>query len=182
MKAAVQHAVRIEPRKIVAADAIDCGEPAPDDHLAIALHRDRKDVAVGIGGAGSRKSVLKATVHAAVGIDPRNGVAGHTVDRREATPDEHLAIALDRDRGNDAWRLFRASYPGKSILKLAVQRAVCVQPGNIGATDTIDHGEFAPDQHLPVALHRDGRDARNRIDVGIDAAAGPGKSVLKAAV
>ena len=67
MKAGVKGSIRVETRNRVAVHAIDRAERAPDKHLAIALHRERPNLAVGTG-----KSVLKFGVKRAVRIEPCN--------------------------------------------------------------------------------------------------------------
>src|SRR6266852_2911222 len=169
LKAAVQCAVCIESGNPRAVLAIHREEKAPNEDLAIALYRDRKDIVVDPG-----KSVLKPAVQGAVLIQPRNVGATHAVDRSEPAPDEYPAITLHGHRIDESNQVTcdKLSSPGKSVLETVVQSAVRIEPRNVGATHAVDRGEAAPDDQLAIALHRD------RIDLAFD----PGKSVLKAAV
>ena len=132
LKLAVQGAVNIEPRDVVAAYAIDRGEVAPDEHLAITLHRNRTN-------DSTARSVVERAVKRSVRIE------SHELP----TADQHLAIALHRDRKD--WEVG----PRKSLLKGAVQRAVRIEPRNMVSVHAIDHAEIAPDEHLAVTLQRD---------------------------
>src|SRR5437763_12203012 len=97
--------------------AIDDGEIASDEHVAIRLQGDRIDVAVG-ACAG-----IETFVEAAIGIEPGDPVSSRAVDRCETSPNEHLAILLDGERYNLAAR-------SKLRLESHVQAAIGIEPGD----------------------------------------------------
>src|SRR5205823_4106290 len=108
-----------QPRKADRWHAIDFGEEAPNEYLAITLHRDRVDVGVRPG-----QSVLKTAVQSTVCLEPRNMVAVYAVDCGEEARNEHLAITLHQNRTDIIIG------PGQVILKIAVQGAVRIEPRN----------------------------------------------------
>src|SRR2546425_858993 len=93
----------------------------------------------------------KAIVQGAISIEPCNVIAALVIDFGEEASNEHLVIALHHDRKDEAVG------SGESVLKAAVQSAVRIQPRNIGAAHAIDCGEGTSDEHLVVALQRDGK-------------------------
>ena len=139
VKAGVQRAVTVQPRDAVAACAVDRGEVAPDERLAVGLDRHgiHQDIRPGAG--------VKAGVQRAIGVQPRDAIAPRAVDCGKVTPDQDLAVGLDR------YSPYPAIRPSAGI-KAGVQRAVTVQPGDAVAPRAIDRGEVAPDQHLAVGL------------------------------
>ena len=125
IETAVQTAIGIEAGNVVAVRAIDGGEPAPDEHLAIRLQRDRRN-----GTARYSCARIETAVQTAVGIEPGNAVAVRAVDGGERTADEHLAIRLQRDRRNTIRSCAR--------IETAVQTPIGIEPGNPVAVRAFD--------------------------------------------
>jgi len=71
------------------------GECAAEDHLAIALHRDRIDSSP-VVSAG--KSVHERVVGAAIRIQTSNMAASGAMHGRELPPNQYFPIRLDDDR------------------------------------------------------------------------------------
>ena len=115
-----------------------------------------------------RKSVLKAAVQGAVGIEPRNsGAYRQAIDRVKISPEEHFAIVLGFDRIDGP-----VGPPQKSVLKVTVESTVRIQPRNSVSAYAIDATEKTPNEHFVIDLRRD------RPDVAVST----GRPILKASV
>src|SRR5205814_2181739 len=70
------------------------GDPtvAPDDNFAVGLNGDRIDRGT------ERKWILKAGVHAAVGVEPGNAIVDDEIVTCEVTADQNFAVRLDSSR------------------------------------------------------------------------------------
>src|SRR6266404_2257673 len=81
---------------------------------------------------GPDHAVLKARVQTAVGIESRDPVACHFVDRIKAPSNHYLAVGLQRHRSD--------SKPGPEhlVLKAFIQTAVGIEPRDTGAAHAVD--------------------------------------------
>ena len=80
-----------EARQAIAVRAVDGGERASDEHLAIGLHDDSTDTGV------YARARIETAVQTAIGIETGNVVAVRAVDGGELPADQHLAVGLHRD-------------------------------------------------------------------------------------
>jgi hypothetical protein len=113
-------------RSAVDIEARNTADPSTDEHLSIALHRDRID---GATGPGTGKFVLKPAVQSAVRVEPRDKSGAYVFPGPpEAAPDEHLAVALHHDRIDGA--VSPEGPLGKPLSRVpsALRRAILVRP------------------------------------------------------
>ena len=106
------------------------------------------DLTVGVG--------VKAGVERAVGIKPRNAVAGLAADAAEQPAHQNLPSACTarastkKSRWGQSWR----------------QRAVGIKPRDVVAGLATDAGEDPAHQNLAIGLHRKGKDSTRSCRIG----------------
>src|SRR5947209_19273352 len=122
--------------------AIDRGEVAAEDHVAIRLQRQGKNTAVR-ACAG-----IESGIQTSVDIESSNAVAICVIERGKITTDEHLAIWLDDD-GSD-WGIRIIAAGSRPRIEAGVPTPVSVQPGDLVAAQAIVAGEIARDYHLAI--------------------------------
>ena len=138
IKTAVQTPIGIEPGNAVAVRAIDPGEMAADEHLAIRLHGYRTATCgdkVIIGYA----RIDEIGVRTPVGIKPGNSIA---------ITHKHFAVRLQHDRNNST--RYRAR------IESGVAAAIGIEPGEPRTDEAFDRVEVPANEHLAVGLHNDG--------------------------
>ena len=120
------------------------------------VHQHRTHLGVGPGEA-----VHEPGVQGAVSVQPGDAAAGHAIDTRERTDQQHLAVTL---HGHCVHRVVGAR---QAVLEGDVQGAVGVQPGDAAAQRGARVGEGAADDDLAhvgaqeavgVAVHGDAVD------------------------
>ena len=115
---------------------------ALDDHPGIRLNQHQFKIVVHVG--------QEIGVQAAIAVEARDPVPGHTVHAGKLSPDEDPAGGVIRH----ATHVIVGT--GHAVLKGGVQSAVGVQPGNPVAAHAIDQGEAAANEDFPVRLQGKG--------------------------
>ena len=158
----VGRAVRVEEAcDAPARHAVERFEITCDEELAVHLLLNGIDrvVRTGQGGRGEEVRIKRAGLS-----EPREETARDTVDVRERTAKDDETVRLDEDGAHR--RINR-----QPRIEAGVERAVRVQPDEVGPGHAVEGDEFAADQHLAVVLHRE------RIDAAVEARAGHERGV-----
>ena len=125
-------------------------EFAPEQNLAVRLHRHASDGGVRIG--------IEVRVERAIGMHPRDVAPRDPAHGGYLAPEQNLAVRLHRHAMDVAVRIG---------IEVRVERAVGIQPREADAVDPAHLLEFAPDQNLAVRLHRHAMD--EAVHIGIEA-------------
>ena len=148
----IQRTIRVQARNPVEiGHAIDRGEIAPDQNLAIGLHRDGVHRAHRPTTAGG----VKSTIDRAVGIQAHDALHRRAVEAEELATHENLPVALHRQRKD------RAVGSGPDVEGL-VQHAPGGQPREIRLIRPIHPRKIATNEHRPVH-RRDRRGVHDRV-------------------
>ena len=142
IESAIEDSGRVDPRDAIAGGSCNCSKGASEQDLPIRLHHDTADTTA--RGAHIR---IEACIESAVGIDPRDAIAGGSCNCSKGASEQDLPIWLDRYAPDTASR--RAHVRIESI-----GSAIGIEPRDAVTRLPADAGESAADHNLPVWLHR----------------------------
>ena len=127
----------------IAVEAIELGEVAAHQKVAVRLDPEGADGAVGAGAGG------KGGVDCALGQEADEAVVGSVVEGGELAADQDLAVGLEGE-GLDG--VVGASADGQGV----IQEAFGGQTGEVTAGGAVDLSEPATDQEMAVRLAKEG--------------------------
>ena len=139
MERSVHGTIRIQPGDVIQGAAVDSGEKAADENLAVQLQSDRTD------GAIRTSAGIKSRVNRAVRVQSGDVVhVGVAIDGGEIAADDNLAVRLDRhgiDRGVGT----------QAGIESRVQSAVAVEAGNAVDRRAANRRKSAADINLGLS-------------------------------
>ena len=153
----VGRAIGVQAGHVVVGQSVVGREETADQDFAIRLELDGAH-----GAIGTRPGDVERRVHRAVGVEPREvHRVRATVDVREITGDQDLAIRLHGDR------VHRRVRPRAGI-KGAVHRAIGVQARDEVLRRAVERGEIPADNHLGIGLQRHAEHRIVRAGTGVE--------------
>jgi len=163
LKIGINAPVRVETGNTAPRHSVDRTEVTADEYLAVRLHRHGKDVPAIEGD--SRHSVLEGAVETAVGIEPGDLVADHSIHSVEESKNERLSIGL---QGKRSWEANASgAINDRDTLKTDVGTPVAVHARDPKTVRPVERNQTRGYEHLAVRLQGNvvSRQAAQKISV-----------------